>query len=130
MACIRCHKKENAGLVVGWSRSRHANANITCYDCHKAEEFDPDVSQEHCKQYRLSDIEYGTKEYRVPASVMTAPDYAWRHGFYECKKRHNRFMEEARDLIEHETKACKATDFPNATGNKTRPPEIFPEEEK
>ncbi len=75
---------------------RHANANITCCDRHKPEEFDPDVSHEHYKQYRLSDNEYGTKEYRIPATAMMAPDYAWWHGFYECKNRYNRFMDEAR----------------------------------
>jgi hypothetical protein len=59
-------------------------------------------------------------------AAMMAPDYAWWHGFYECKKRYNNFMEEARDLIEHNKKAYKATDFPNATGSKTVPPEALP----
>ena len=43
MACIDCHKREHPGLFSDWARSRHASANITCYDCHKAEAFDPDV---------------------------------------------------------------------------------------
>ena len=34
-------------------------------------------------------------------------------------------MEEARDLIKHNKKAYKATDFPNATGNTTPPAQIF-----
>jgi hydroxylamine dehydrogenase len=34
-------------------------------------------------------------------------------------------MEKARDLIEHNKKAYKATDYPNATGNTTRPAEVF-----
>jgi hypothetical protein len=58
-------------------------------------------------------------------AAMMAPDYAWWHGFYECKKRYNGFMEEARELIHENKKAYKAEDFPNATGNTTRPPEIF-----
>ncbi|MBW1744285.1 MAG: CopD family protein, partial [Deltaproteobacteria bacterium] len=58
-------------------------------------------------------------------AAMMAPDYTWWHGFYECKKRYNNYMEEARDLIKHNEKAYKATDFPNATGNTTRPPEVF-----
>ena len=37
IACIECHKKENPGLFADWAQSRHASANITCYDCHKAE---------------------------------------------------------------------------------------------
>ena len=45
VACLECHKKEHPGIFDDWAHSRHASANITCYDCHKAEEFDPDVSQ-------------------------------------------------------------------------------------
>ncbi len=59
-------------------------------------------------------------------AAMMAPDYAWWHGFYECKKRYNSFMEEARELIEENEKAYIAKDFPNATGNTTKPPEVAP----
>jgi cytochrome c553 len=58
-------------------------------------------------------------------TAMMAPDYAWWHGFYECKHRYNRFMEEARHLIETNTKAYRYPDFPNATGDTTRPAQIF-----
>jgi hypothetical protein len=58
-------------------------------------------------------------------AAMMAPDYAWWHGFYECKKRYNSFMEEARHLIEHSKKAYKAPDHPNSTGNTTKPKELF-----
>jgi hypothetical protein len=34
-------------------------------------------------------------------------------------------MEKARHLIEHNKKAYKAEDFPNATGNTTRPAQVF-----
>jgi len=61
---------------------------------------------------------------RMGAAVM-APDYSWWHGFYECKKRYNNCMEEARDMIQHKKKAYKATDHPNATGSTARPPEVF-----
>ena len=60
-------------------------------------------------------------------AAMMAPDYAWWHGFYDCKKRFNSYMEEGRDMIKHNKKAYIATDFPNATGNTTRPKELFPE---
>jgi len=59
-------------------------------------------------------------------AAMMAPDYAWWHGFYECKKRYNSFMEEARDMIENNRKAHVYPDFPNATGNTTKPKEVFP----
>jgi hypothetical protein len=38
-------------------------------------------------------------------AAMMAPDYAWWHGFYECKKRYNNFMEEAHHLMDTRTKA-------------------------
>jgi len=60
-------------------------------------------------------------------AAMMAPDYAWWHGFYDCKKRFSSYMEEGRDMIKHNKKAYIATDFPNATGNTTRPKELFPE---
>ena len=59
-------------------------------------------------------------------TAMMAPDYAWWHGFYELKKRFSNYMEEARDLNKHNKKAYKALDFPNATGNPTKPPEVIP----
>jgi hypothetical protein len=54
-------------------------------------------------------------------AAMMAPDYSWWHGFYECKKRYNNFMEEARDLIKHNKKAYRAADYPNATGSTKKP---------
>jgi len=59
-------------------------------------------------------------------AAMMAPDYSWWHGFYECKKRFNNFMEHANDLLENNKKAYKAVNYPNATGNTEKPKEIFP----
>ena len=73
VACIGCHKKEHPGLFSDWAQSRHASANITCYDCHKAEEFDPDVSKEHYKQYERSDTPFGTREYKIPVAAVVTP---------------------------------------------------------
>jgi hydroxylamine dehydrogenase len=58
-------------------------------------------------------------------AMMMAPDYAWWHGFYECKLRFANFMEEANHLIETGEKAYIAKDFPNATGDTTKPVSIF-----
>ncbi len=80
IACIQCHKQEHPGIFVDWANSRHANANITCIDCHLAEEFDPDVSQSHYKQYEKSDSKYGRPEYKVPvAGVVTPKDCSRCH---------------------------------------------------
>ena len=73
VACIKCHQKEHPGLFSDWANSRHNSANITCLDCHQAESFDPDVSQDHYRQYENSDSEYGTKEYRVPVTAVVTP---------------------------------------------------------
>ena len=59
-------------------------------------------------------------------AAMMAPDYSWWHGFYECKARFNNYMEGARDLIKHNKKAYKATDYPNATGSTKKPIEVLP----
>jgi len=73
MACISCHKEEHPGLFADWANSRHASANITCLDCHQAETFDPDVSQDHYKQYQRSDRKVGKREYKVPISAVVTP---------------------------------------------------------
>lgn len=73
VACIECHRDETPGLFVDWSQSRHANANVTCLDCHMAEEHDKNVSQSHYKQYEKSRVKYGTRQYRVPVSAVVTP---------------------------------------------------------
>ncbi len=73
VACIECHKMEHPGIFGDWANSRHASANVTCYDCHKAESFDPDVSKEHYKQYQRRDLKYGAKEYKVPIAAVVTP---------------------------------------------------------
>ncbi len=72
-ACIECHKKEQPGLFADWAASRHASANISCLDCHQADEHDPDVSKEHFKQYSRRNEKYGTKEYETPISAVVTP---------------------------------------------------------
>jgi hydroxylamine dehydrogenase len=73
VACIECHKVVHPGIFTDWANSRHASANVTCYDCHKAESFDPDVSKEHYKQYERRDMKYGNKDYRVPVTAVVTP---------------------------------------------------------
>ena len=60
-------------------------------------------------------------------AMMMAPDYAWWHGFYECKHRFNQFMEEAHRLLDTGEAAYVYPDFPNATGDTTRPAQLFGE---
>jgi len=73
IACIQCHKQVSPGIFADWANSRHASANITCIDCHQAEEFDPDVSKAHYKQYEQSDSKYGRQEFKVPVTAVVTP---------------------------------------------------------
>ena len=41
--CATCHAKENPGLYQQWGNSKHFGANVGCYECHKAEQGDPDA---------------------------------------------------------------------------------------
>ncbi|MCB2226453.1 MAG: CopD family protein [Desulfarculaceae bacterium] len=54
-------------------------------------------------------------------TAMMAPDYAWWHGFYECKKRYVKFHEAADRLLAEKRKAFVAPYFPGATGSRTPP---------
>jgi hydroxylamine dehydrogenase len=73
IACLECHRQENPGLFSDWSHSRHASANITCLDCHQADEHDPDINVDHYKQYQRTDSPYGKQEYKVPVTGVVTP---------------------------------------------------------
>jgi hypothetical protein len=80
VACIECHQQETPGLFTDWANSRHAAANITCLDCHMAEEHDPDVAKDHFQYYERADLPYGRQEYKIPvAGVVTPKDCSRCH---------------------------------------------------
>src|SRR3974390_715232 len=41
--CLQCHSAMNPGLVEEWRASAHAQNNVGCYDCHRAEKNDVDA---------------------------------------------------------------------------------------
>jgi len=41
--CVKCHKKNNPGIVQQWGSSAHYGANVGCYECHAADPKDPDA---------------------------------------------------------------------------------------
>ena len=41
--CVKCHQKNNPGIVQQWGKSKHYGANVGCYECHQAEPNDPDA---------------------------------------------------------------------------------------
>jgi hypothetical protein len=46
-ACIECHRVTTPGTFADWAKSRHANANITCMDCHLIQPGDRDIAKDH-----------------------------------------------------------------------------------
>lgn len=41
--CIKCHKKTSEGLYRQWREGVHGQNGVNCFDCHRAEEGDPDA---------------------------------------------------------------------------------------
>jgi len=79
-ACIECHRAATPGIFVDWARSRHANANITCLDCHLVQPGDEDMAKGHEQYYSRSDLPYGEAKYKVPiASIVTPKDCSRCH---------------------------------------------------
>ena len=80
VACIECHRATTPGVFGDWARSRHANANITCLDCHLVQPGDVDIAKEHEKYYGRSDLPNGESQYKVPiASIVTPKDCSRCH---------------------------------------------------
>ncbi len=44
-ACVECHKVENTPIFQQWGNSKHYRANVGCYECHMAQEGEPDAFQ-------------------------------------------------------------------------------------
>ena len=49
-ACVACHKDESPSVYQQWGASKHFRANVGCFECHSANEDDPDV-YEHYGDY-------------------------------------------------------------------------------
>ena len=79
-ACIACHQTTTPGVFADWAKSRHANANITCLDCHLIQPGDQDIAQDHEKYYGRSDLPWGEEKYKMPiASIVTPKDCSRCH---------------------------------------------------
>ena len=42
-ACTDCHRKNSPALVMEWQRSKHAQFEVGCLDCHAAQKEEPDA---------------------------------------------------------------------------------------
>lgn len=41
--CLECHKDETPAIVEQWGAGKHFRANVSCYECHRAEAADKDA---------------------------------------------------------------------------------------
>jgi hydroxylamine dehydrogenase len=41
--CVDCHAEENPGIVTHWTGSKHAETGVGCWDCHQAQQTEPDA---------------------------------------------------------------------------------------
>jgi hypothetical protein len=73
VACLECHKQETPGIFADWAASGHASSNITCLDCHMAQETDQDVAKGHFEYYENDDMPYGERQYQVPIAAVVTP---------------------------------------------------------
>lgn len=83
-ACISCHKKHNPGIVQQWGESKHYRGKVGCYECHAAEEGDPDayihddkkvkknisiiVSPKDCSNCHAKEVDQATKSHHAKAA--------------------------------------------------------------
>ncbi len=44
-ACVKCHMTENTPIYQQWGASKHYRANVGCFECHGAQEGEPDAFQ-------------------------------------------------------------------------------------
>jgi hypothetical protein len=44
-ACVECHKQDATGIYQQWGDSKHFRANVGCFECHMAQEGEPDAFQ-------------------------------------------------------------------------------------
>lgn len=45
--CLNCHYERQKKLVETWEKSSHARNEVGCYECHKADPFDPAAKRGH-----------------------------------------------------------------------------------
>lgn len=43
ITCIECHRDESPSIYQQWGSSKHFRANVGCFECHQADEKDPDA---------------------------------------------------------------------------------------
>ncbi|MBD3266101.1 hydroxylamine oxidoreductase [bacterium] len=78
--CIACHKKESPSIYQQWGASKHFRGNVGCYECHAAEEDDPDAFRHDVV------LDDGTVQKGKIISIIASPR--------DCAKCHEKEVEE------------------------------------
>jgi hydroxylamine dehydrogenase len=62
----------NPGVFADWANSRHANANITCLDCHLVQ---PGIRiwPRTTRSTTAADLPWGEAKYKVPIATIVTP---------------------------------------------------------
>lgn len=80
--CSDCHSKQNPGLYKEWMASKHHDANVGCYECHKAEAGATDaykhkgemittlVSPKRCAQCHEREVNEFDKSHHATAGLI------------------------------------------------------------
>lgn len=85
--CVDCHKSDNPSLYNQWGHSKHYGANVGCYECHQADETDPDaiehqgyhisviVSPKDCGQCHNAEVEeFSASHHAAAGKIMGSLD--------------------------------------------------------
>jgi hydroxylamine dehydrogenase len=89
--CIACHKISTRAIYEQWGSSKHFRANVGCYECHAAEEGDPDAFQHDVV------MKDGTTKPGQVISVIVSPR--------DCARCHEKEVEEF--THSHHSKAAR-----------------------
>ncbi len=137
--CAECHSQETAAIVHQYSMSKHASANVTCYDCHSPQDGQAradhkgftlavDVTALNCAQCHTTEYEqYRRSRHAAPswAAVMGEDaftteevEFAEKYHPGAVKRPANTLaIAEGEGVMEKGCQACHSIGRPNEDGS-------------
>ena len=137
--CAECHSQETAAIVHQYSMSKHASANVTCYDCHSSQDGQAqvdhkgfilavDVTALNCAQCHTTEYEqYRRSRHAAPswAAVMGEDpftteqvEFAEKYHPGGVKRPANTLaIAEGEGVMEKGCQACHSIGRPNEDGS-------------
>ncbi|MDH3745618.1 MAG: multiheme c-type cytochrome [Acidobacteriota bacterium] len=82
LSCNECHAEQTTAIYQEWGKSKHHRANVGCYECHRAEEGDPDafdhmgslisiiVSPKDCARCHAKEVEEFDESHHAKAGLI------------------------------------------------------------